>query len=70
MSSETLLTVQLEVAFAIVDDYFIIHALTSEVLLIGVHRGVRDRMHVRLGDVLGDNRYSELPHEDLLVIGC
>ena len=69
MPSEALLSVELEIAvFNVVNDNTVVHGLPCEVLAIRVHGCVGDRMHVRLSDVLGNDRNAELPHEDLLVI--
>ena len=70
MSGKALLPVRLKVPLAVIDDNFVVHALASEVFLVGMHRGVGNRVHVRLGDVFGDHRYTKLPNKDLFVIGC
>jgi len=68
MASKLLLSVHLEVALAVVNHYFVVHRLPGEVLSIRVHSCVRDRLHIRLTDVLGDYRNAELPEVHLLVI--
>lgn len=61
VASKLLLAIHLEVAFAIIDHYFIVHGLAREVLAVRVHGGCRDGLHIRLRDVLCDHRYAELP---------
>lgn len=68
MTTEALLSIHLEVALAIVNNYFVIHGLTRKILHVWMHRSCRHRMHVWLAYVLGHNGDAELPNIHLFVI--
>lgn len=70
VTREFLLTIHLEVAFAIIDYDFVIHALASKILAIGVHCRIGDGLHVWFADVFCHDRDSKLPQVNLLVICC
>jgi hypothetical protein len=69
MTLELLLPIHLEVPFAVIDHYLVVHGLAGEVLLVRMHGGRRYGMHIRLTDVFGHHRNTELPQIHLLVIG-
>lgn len=65
---ELLLSVHLEVALAVIDDYLVVHGLACEILHVWVHRSGGHCMHIWLTDVLSNDWDAELPHVHLLVI--
>jgi hypothetical protein len=68
MACETFLTIEFEVAFAIIDNNFIIHRLACEVFSIGMHGGSWDSVHVWFRNVFSHHGDAKLPHIYFLVI--
>ena len=69
MSCELLLSIKLEVTvLAVVNGYLVVHALPCEVLSIGMHSGIGYRLSVGVAQVLRDDRDTELPLIELLII--
>ena len=68
MAAKFLLPVDLEVTFAVVYNYCVIHRLACKILAIRMHSCCWNCMHVWLTYVLCDNWDTELPHIDLFII--
>lgn len=68
--TELLFAVHLEVTFAVVDHYFVVHGLAREILSIRMHCGRWDSLHIRLTNVFGYDWDAKFPKEDLFIISC
>jgi hypothetical protein len=70
VTSELLLPVCLEVAFAIIDNNRVVHRLACKVLAVRMEGSCRNCMHIGFADVLGNYWDAELPDIHLFVIRC